>query len=114
MPMKIEKMNKRVFKLGDDEYWIEAPQRMPAKTRIESFVNASGKKCTRAVSTGGKKLRWGVDSDGKPEPIVWNLYRMSKKTINGNKRVCYNSLQELFEGSLEEAISACETHKNGE
>ncbi len=114
MPMKIVKMNKRVFKLGRDEYWVEAPERMPAKTRIEHFVDASGKKSPRAVSTIGKKLRWGVGSDGKPEPTVWNLYRMSSKTIDGNKRVYYDAFQELFEGSAKEAISACEAHKKGE
>ena len=75
--MKITKMNNGFFKLGNDEYRVEAPMKEPSEHRLEDFTLPNGRAAQRYVQTKkGKKLRSRAGRDNEVEPTVWHLYKM--------------------------------------
>ena len=125
MPMKIEKMNNGFFKLGDDDYRVEAPFKYPNSYRMEDFIDVQGKPQQRYVITKmGKKLRSGTqmkDAKGnftEVEPKIWHLYKMKhfeRPDKNGvmQPKTTLEILNDDFHGTAKEAIAACEAHKAG-
>ena len=125
--MKITKMNNGFYKLGDDEYRVEAPMKMPNETVLESFgiAGPDGKRPQRYVTVKtGKKLRSSVSAKDEagnftePEPTVWHLYKMIKFERADKKGVMQPKttleiLDDNFTGTAKEAIAVCEAHKAG-
>ena len=124
MAMKITKMNNGFFKLGADEYRVEAPMKMPSEYRLEDFTDATGRAQQRYVEVKrGKKLRgrvavrspdgvWGPNPD-EPEPKIWHLYKMIKFVRDGVDKQTLEILDDNFTGTAKEAIAVCEAHKAG-
>ncbi len=120
MAMKIEKLNNGFFKLGKDEYRVEAPFKLPNEYRLEDFTDAGGVARQRYVITKtGKKLRSGTqkkDANGnftEPEPTIWHLYKMKHFERGGKEKTTLKVLDDNFTGTAKEAIAACEAHKAG-
>ena len=75
--MKVEKLNNGFFKLGDDEYRVEAPMHEPNENVLEDFTLPNGKAAQRYVRVKkGRKLRSRAGRDDEVEPKVWHLYKM--------------------------------------
>ena len=119
MPMKIEKMNNGFFKLGKDEYRVEAPMKYPNEYRVEDFTDASGRAAQRYVETKrGKKLRSHAGREDEVEPTVWHLYKMrhfERLDKHGvmQPKTTLEILDDNFIGTAKAAIAACEAHKAG-
>ena len=123
--MKITKLNNGFFKLGKDEYRVEAPMKYPNETVLEDFTLPSGKAAQRYVTVKtGAKLRSRVshkDAAGnftEPEPKVWHLYKMKHferldKDGVMQPKTTLDILDDNFIGTAKEAIAACEAHKAG-
>ncbi len=118
--MKITKLNNGFFKLGNDEYRVEAPMRHPNEYRLEDFTLPNGRAAQRYVLTKrGKKLRSATDrkdADGnftETEPTVWHLYKMKHFERDGQDKTSLDILDDNFIGTAKEAIAACEAHKAG-
>jgi len=118
--MKIEKLNNGFYKLGDDEYRVEAPVREPSVYKLEDFTLPNGRNAQRYVTVvDGKKLRSGMarkDKDGnftEAEPKMWHIYKMKKFVRDGVDKVGLDVLDDNFEGTAVEAFAVCEAHKVG-
>ncbi len=114
MPMTVTKMNNGFYKLGDDEYRVEAPMRAPSTYKLEDFKDANGKARQRFITVkSGKKLRSRAGRDSEVEPTIWHLYKMKKFERDGVAKVSLDILDDNFTGTAKEAIAACEAHKAG-
>ncbi len=114
MPMKIEKMNNGFFKLGKDEYRVEAPMKYPNEYRLEDFTDANGRARQRYVITKkGAKLRSHAGRDNEVKPTVWHLYKMKHFERDGVAKTSLDILDDNFIGTAKEAIAVCEAHKAG-
>ena len=83
--MKVTKLNTGFFKLGNDEYRVEAPMKMPNETVLEDFTDAEGIKRQRYVTVKtGKKLR-NAGMANEPEPTVWHLYKMKPSSATASR-----------------------------
>ena len=112
--MQIKKMNNGFYKLGDDEYRVEAPMHEPSEHRLEDFILPGGRAAQRYVETKkGKKLRSNAGRDSEIEPTVWHLYKMKKFDSGGVETIGMDILDDNFHGTAKEAIAACEAHKVG-
>ena len=114
--MKITKMNNGFYKLGDDDYRVEAPMHEPNEHVLEDlgFTLPNGKPAQRYVETKkGKKLRSNAGRDDEVEPTVWHLYKMKKFDSDGVETIGMDILDDNFIGTAKEAIAACEVHKAG-
>ena len=112
--MKIKKMNNGFFKLGDDEYRVEAPMHEPNEHRLEDFTLPNGRAAQRFVQTKkGKKLRSHAGRDDEPEPTVWHLYKMVKFIRDGVDKQTMEILDDNFIGTAKQAIAVCEADKAG-
>lgn len=114
MPMLLTKMNNGFYKLGDDEYRVEAPVHEDSEYALEDFVDAKGKPQQRYITVkSGKKLRTRIGREDEVEPTRWHLYKMTKFVRDGVDKVGLEILDKDFVGSAAEAIAACEAHKAG-
>ena len=112
--MKIEKMNNGFYKLGKDDYRVEAPMKEPNETRLEDFTDANGRAAQRYVTVKtGKKLRSHAGRDDEVEPTVWHLYKMKHFERDGVDKTTLEILDDNFIGTAKEAIAVCEAHKAG-
>ena len=117
--MKVEKLNNGFFKLGDDEYRVEAPMHEPNENVLEDFTLPNGRAAQRYVQVKkGKKLRSRAGRDDEVEPTVWHLYRMrhferADKDGVMQPKTSLDILDDNFIGTAKEAIAACEAHKVG-
>ena len=117
--MKIEKLNNGFFKLGNDEYRVEAPMKEPSEHRLEDFTLPNGRAAQRYVETKkGKKLRSHAGRDDEVEPKVWHLYKMrhferADKEGVMQPKLTLDILDDNFIGTAKEAIAVCEAHKAG-
>ena len=112
--MKITKMNNGFYKLGDDDYRVEAPMHEPNEYRLEDFTLPNGRAAQRYVETKkGKKLRSNAGRDDEVEPAVWHLYKMRHFERDGQDKQTMEVLDDNFTGTAKEAIAACEAHKVG-
>ncbi len=127
MPMTVTKMNNGFYKLGDDEYRVEAPMRAPSTYREVDILDkkgmpilrGDGKPETQMVTvTSGKKLRSRAGREDEIEPTHWHLYKMvyfTRKNKEGEdiEKTTLDILDDNFTGTAKEAIAACEAHKAG-
>ena len=112
--MKITKMNNGFYKLGDDDYRVEAPMHEPNENVLEDFTLPNGKAAQRYVQVKkGKKLRSHAGRADEVEPGVWHLYKMIKFERDGQEKQTLEVLNDNFIGTAKEAIAACEAHKAG-
>jgi len=112
--MKIEKLNNGFYKLGADEYRVEAPMKLPNETRLEDFRDANGRYRQRYVTVKtGAKLRSHAGRKDEAEPTVWHLYKMKRFERDGVAKIGLDVLDDNFVGTAKEAIAACEAHKAG-
>ena len=112
--MKITKLNNGFFKLGNDEYRVEAPMVEQSTYRLEDFTLPNGRAAQRYVTVKkGKKLRSHAGRDDEVEPTVWHLYRMKHFERDGQDKTSLDILDDNFIGTAKEAIAACEAHKAG-
>ena len=112
--MKIEKMNNGFYRLGNDEYRVEAPMKEPSEHRLEDFTLPNGRPAQRYVEVKkGKKLRSHAGRDDEVEPTVWHLYKMTKFVRDGQDKQTLEILDDNFIGTAKQAIAVCEAHKAG-
>ena len=112
--MKITKMNNGFYKLGDDEYRVEAPMHEPNENVLEDFTLPNGRAAQRYVQVKkGKKLRSRAGRDDEVEPKVWHLYKMRRFERDGVQKTSMDILDDNFNGTAKEAIAVCESHKAG-
>ena len=117
--MKIEKMNNGFFKLGNDEYRVEAPMHEPNEYRLEDFTLPNGRPAQRYVETKkGKKLRSHAGREDEVKPTVWHIYKMrhferADKEGVMQPKLTLDILDDNFLGTAKEAIAVCEAHKAG-
>ncbi len=114
MAMKITKLNNGFFKLGKDEYRVEAPMHEPNENRLEDFTLPNGRAAQRYVLVKkGKKLRSHAGREDEVEPTVWHLYKMKHFERDGVAKTSMDILDDNFHGTAKEAIAVCEAHKVG-
>ncbi len=112
--MKITKLNNGFFKLGNDEYRVEAPMKERSEHRREAFTLPNGREATRMVETKrGKKLRSRAGRADEVEPTIWHLYKMKHFERDGVAKTGMDIIQDSFVGTAKEAIAVCEAHKAG-
>ena len=117
--MKITKMNNGFYKLGDDEYRVEAPMHEPNENVLEDFQLPNGRAAQRYVQVRkGKKLRSHAGREDEIEPTAWHIYQMrhSERLDKEGKmqpKLTLDILDDNFIGTAKEAIAVCEAHKVG-
>ena len=112
--MKIEKLNNGFFKLGADEYRVEAPMKEPSEHRLEDFTLPNGRPAQRYVEVKkGKKLRSRAGRDDEVEPTVWHLYKMRHFERDGIDKLTMEVLADNFIGTAKQEIAVFEAHKAG-
>ena len=117
--MKVTKLNNGFYKLGKDEYRVEAPMAEPSTYRLEDFTLPNGRAAQRYVTVKrGKKLRSHAGRDDEVEPTMWHLYKMRHFERMDNDGVMQpktslDILDDNFIGTAKQAIAVCEAHKAG-
>ena len=112
--MKVTKRNNGFYKLGKDEYRVEAPMAEPSTYRLEDFTLPNGRAAQRYVTVKqGKKLRSRAGRDNEVEPTMWHLYKMRHFERDGQPKTSLDVLDDNFIGTAKQAIAVCEAHKAG-